>query len=957
MQSAEEEEGLKESATQNEGYTNLQDEGGEVAEGSGAPGSLGPEEPSAPQPGDLSPQPDFDLSVAVPHLLSPDSAEDMEDEESPQEQEEEEEDFIIIDPEHPLVRRFQGALSNLFRKQLERGKSELYEKIGFEREDDDRNQEVLVDMFRVQEHLATVQKRLEDIHQTKADAEAKRQQAHDQLEVVKSRYSNISSQNSQAQAEVTKLHALLDRFLQHLLITQGHIEDLHFKVKTVNNFRHKAAAEKTQAEERKLKQDLYVERLTKEMERLTQQIAMYEAQASAQAEETRAAKEALSEAEMKMELHLMGHKQLVQQWNRSLMARRRRVEASDSMQDVRFVEHQVNLLDREIESYKKSFIAEQEKNETLTQQLSWSEMDCATSEKLISQKRAQQEALQADYSTCLRIVHETERTLTALTKETGTYQTELNIQRRQLEKESCVRLELEDKIMTYMQKKLTHNKAAKYSQQLTAKTAALKNKKMHHLQQLENEVLSVKLEKQKVEQHVSQLALTQQTLDEEVAKLNKLLNLSQAKFSSFVQLIEQKQATVSICNSKISQIVASTGNEDLSPQHIKVQQIMAHIEELAAQINNNHQLWMTQQGTLVGLNQEIEADSREMRKLQMDYTGMQQRKIRLESQIELEEREEAELESNSRMLRRDLVKLNTLLSKNQELSQALDEENTLMETDFLHRIKEAEWKSVNMQMKLSETQEEKERLLNCLVEAERQIMLWEKKTQILKETRSVVDSELHEGEIKKMKAEIHRMELRVSLLTKQQEQLMRESEAVVAKRETLILRKEAMGHSSHRQKTTGELQRSNEGLQRKIKLTRKEVSECEHVFRELQQSQLSLGDSLVQEKQQLTELFCTSNVLGSDMTNLQDAKERKLARLITLQNRKKRLQGVSEGSYKASSTSETLGAALQCHTERLQAISTILHQTCEEFAQHQAALSRVSRALAARAKTPEKETP
>ncbi len=38
-----------------------------------------------------------------------------------------------------------------------------------------------------------------------------------------------------------------------------------------------------------------MERLEKEMERLTQQIAMYEVQASAQAEETRAAKEALSE--------------------------------------------------------------------------------------------------------------------------------------------------------------------------------------------------------------------------------------------------------------------------------------------------------------------------------------------------------------------------------------------------------------------------------------------------------------------------------------------------------------------------------------------------------------------------------------------------------------------------------------------------------------------------------------
>lgn len=74
------------------------------------------------------------------------------------------------------------------------------------------------------------------------------------------------------------------------------------------------------------------------------------------------------------------------------------------------------LLDREIEGYKKSTTEEQEQNETLTMQLNWSQMDCATSKKLISQKQAQQEALQAHYSTCLRTLRETEHTLARLTK-------------------------------------------------------------------------------------------------------------------------------------------------------------------------------------------------------------------------------------------------------------------------------------------------------------------------------------------------------------------------------------------------------------------------------------------------------------------------------------------------------------------------------------------------------------
>ena len=41
----------------------------------------------------------------------------------------------------------------------------------------------------------------------------------------------------------------------------------------------------------------------------------------------------------------------------------------------------------------------------------------------------------------------------------------------------------------------------------------------------------------------------------------------------------------------------------------------------------------------------------------------------------------------------------------------------------------------------------------------RQIMLWEKKIQLAKEMRQMVDSEAGQAELKAMKAEIHRMEV------------------------------------------------------------------------------------------------------------------------------------------------------------------------------------------------------
>lgn len=57
-----------------------------------------------------------------------------------------------------------------------------------------------VEMFRVQEQLARLQTRLQDRNHIKAQAEAKRRQAQDQLEAMKTQHSSIINQYSKAKA-------------------------------------------------------------------------------------------------------------------------------------------------------------------------------------------------------------------------------------------------------------------------------------------------------------------------------------------------------------------------------------------------------------------------------------------------------------------------------------------------------------------------------------------------------------------------------------------------------------------------------------------------------------------------------------------------------------------------------------------------------------------------------------
>ncbi|XP_008315900.1 coiled-coil domain-containing protein 40 isoform X2 [Cynoglossus semilaevis] len=921
------------------------------------------EGPTEPENDGSGPQPHRGLSgveqnSAAATDYEPNTSEDLEGEELLQkdEEEEEEEELLVLDPEHPLVKKQQAALTKHLKRQLEKINLEMKEKLVQEKQDDRHREETGVEMFRIQEQLSRLHSRLEEQHQTKEQAEAKHRQALDQLEEAKSKYSNIASHHGRAKASVSELQVEMDNLMLHLLYTQGVSEDLRSNVKALMNVRSKASAEKNQAEDKKLQQDLYVDRLTKELDRLTQQIALYQSQARVQAEETRAARQAESEAEMEMVTVEMVRKQLLQQWRSSLVDMRRRNDGLTAMREaLRLTEHQLILLDREIDGYKKSITEEQEQNETLTLQLNWSQMDAASSKKLLSQKQAQYEALQNQYSTCVRILRETEGTLARLTKETTAHQTEVNNQRRQLEKESALRLELEEKIMVHMQQQLTFTKAAKYSQQLTSRTRALKKQKMSQLWQLENDLLVVELEITEVSEQLDALTVAQKAMDEEIAKFNQSLTSNLAKNSSFIKVIEQKQSSITDINRKIAQIAASTGHEDLSPLQIKLEALKMETEELQENMRREQQLWMKQQGILVGLTQENDANSKNMVKLQMEFTAMQQKKIRLEKQLESEQQELTDLERNMKTLRRDLLKLNTLLSNNRQLSQALEQENVLMETDFIHTLKEEQQESVEMQMKVEKTEEEKERLLYSLVEAERQVMLWEKKIQLVKETRSAVDFDVGQGEIHRMKAEIHRMEVRLNQLKKQQEQLVRESEATVARRETLVLRREVMDHSSHKQTSKGDLSRHTLGLQRKIKDTHKNVAECEQGIKELQENQQVLSQRLADQKQQLVEVCSSSSSLDQEYRTLQDTKDQNISHLVALQSRVKRLQAVHDGSYQALSTRESVEASVQCQREQMQATKTILHRVGQEFPHHQGALRRLSLALAAQTQTLDQE--
>ncbi|XP_043924009.1 coiled-coil domain-containing protein 40 [Protopterus annectens] len=863
---------------------------------------------------------------------------------------EDETELVVLDPDHPLMKRFQITLKNYLLKQLEKldlDVKEMSEQMKKRKVD---REELGVVLYGVQQELAHMQMALEKHHDRCGGVAVLRRQLEEELENIRNLYRKTQLTTNEERKKVAELQTEVDNMALRLFYTQNLNEDVRSDIAVMKRATQKAEAERTQAEQQKMKQDLFVDRLTKQVERLNEQTAMYEAQIIAQAEESKAAKNTVTEAQMEIDAINMEKKQLLQQWNTSLIGMRRRDEAYAAMEEaLSQARQQVQSLDTEIEVYKKSIIKEEEQNELLAVILNRAESDAAMSKKLIAQCQMKQDALKAEYSTYTRTLHETEQALNRISLERATRLNELTTLRKKIENEYLTRTELEDKLMEKMQECLTLDKATKYSNQLIYKLRAKKREQEMKLAKGENEVAQITLENNHSSTRLSMLRKTLSELDKMLGQKNSLISNCEIEIEKRNILIERKQGTINLYNKKIEQALSSAGGKELGPLEMQIKAFTKQVEERSTEIMELQQYWLRLQNDLVKLTREREEQATSVEMLKKQLTILQQKKIRTENGIQQELNEKKDIERHMRNLSNDMLKLNMLLSKNSASKDELEQGNILMETEFLRGLREAEKESVELQEKLHQLKEEKERLLINLVEAERQILLWEKKSQLAKETRDAVDSDVGQGEIRIMRAEIHRMEVRYAQLMKQQEKMIRDMEAVVSRRETIVTRAEGQAKMDKKLPTRSEFQNKLLDLKKKIKESQKNADECNGIIRELQDQQNSLSKALSEKQQQCSAQRAVSDQLDVDLEKLQENKQRNLSQIVAYQTRLKHLQAVKDEKYTPlCKTEQALENEKQKQEDRIHIVSSIMDRIQQEYPQYQGTLRQVSLVLASR---------
>ncbi|CAO2646291.1 Coiled-coil domain-containing protein 40 [Lemmus lemmus] len=863
--------------------------------------------------------------------------------------------LVVLDPDHPLMVRFQKALKSYLNRQIDKLKLDIQELDVATKQARVQRQELGVNLYGVQQHLARLQMQLEKSHDQHSLAACERRRREEELQTTRDLYNKTCATANEERRKLAALQTEMESLALHLFYMQNIDQDVRDDIRVMKQVVKKTEAEKLRAEIEKKKQDLFVDQLTERAHQLEENISLFEAQYLSQAEDTRILRKAVSEATTEIDTIAMEKKRILQQWTTSLVGMKHRNEAYRTVLDAfRECEHQVKSIDGEIEAYKRSIMKEEEKNEKLARLLNRSETEAMLVQKMTTQCLSKQEALQSEFSTYQLALQDTEEMLNKGSLEHSAVLGELQAARQAIHQEQELRQKMDASIVDKLQEHGTSSKMTKYFQQLLWKLQKENTNLVTHLSKLDGDIAQATLDITNTSCKVDMHKKTLVELDKEVKRLNDLITNSESEIAQRTILIERKQSLINFFNKQLEQIVSVLGGEEAGPLELEIKRLSKLTEEHNTGVAEAQMNWLRLQQELVQVTHEREEQLVSLDQLKKEMHIMEQKKLRIENKIEQEKKEQKEIQRHMKDLNNDLTKLNMLMDKNRCDSEQLQQSNLVAETEFVRTLKDAERETIQMEEKLTQLREEKATLLNSLVEAEHQIMLWEKKIQLAKEMRASVDSETGQTEIQTMKAELHRMRVKHEQLLKQQEKMIQDMELAISRRETIVSQAEGQSKIDKKIITRSDFHYQQNELRKKIRDTHKATEESMKTISELEESQKLLSSSLQEKQQSLSDMQGDIDILEVEISKLTALKQKNLLEIVALQTRAKYLQAAVDRKYVFLHRNRK---SLLLERKRLQVrlaqFDAVLSLVLEDYPQFQEVLKKVQEKIASKLEPPE----
>ena len=719
----------------------------------------------------------------------------------------------------------------------------------------------------------------------------------------------------------------------------------------------KAAKGELSAEEAKHQQDLYVDRLQERLKTIEDERKIKQTQTIAQKENTKEALARLNEAQSEVEAVQLERKEIASQWQTSLSGLAKRNEVYTMMQDQCNKQQQTIFAKQiEVDTLKKQVAKEHDNSEVLESQMARINSDISSIQRVVKETTNKSEAAKKEYSTCTQALHEAEEMLRRAQQQHTIATSDVVNTRQKFERLKRSHQELDEEVITVSYDRKTLDRYGK------ASVKAIKDKQRERvelevqLSQIENQTSRSVLLAQGVESAIASYGERLNDVEGELAAKTELLR-EYANVSRGNQLqAERKELEMSKLNRQIGVIIEQrtrdgAGKADVTPAELERDRLQDNITDISKANAARQQDWLHSQSELVAIQKKAQTQAENTDHVNSKITVLSQKKFRISRDIEQNEKELVHLQRNFAALQRDVVKLDTLISENKGVQENLSNSNVLMESEFLRQLKEEELHSIQTQSEVHAVTDDKTRILNDVVDAERQILQWEKKIQLAEEIKAAITDPDGEGETDAMKKEIHRMQLRLQQLNRQRELLIQDMERTVERRGEITHRAKVTSRSNDTSTRTAVIKQIRD-IQSKIKQGQRDARAVETETTQLEQEHTALSNANENNAQMIQELSDKSEDMDRDYHQKRMQRDQAVQNVVYFQQLRTHISNIRDKGKTLKRSKEQYTDAIEKQTTQLQALNNIAEYLADNHPQLQAAFAPIQLAIGSKLSGP-----
>ncbi|CAH1155012.1 unnamed protein product [Phaedon cochleariae] len=856
----------------------------------------------------------------------------------------------VLNPDHPLLEKFQLALKEHLLLQINRMKEEIFEIESETKIKDAQREQLGVQTYEAQQMVCNQQKSLETIISNLETVTAAKEQVQNELELERKnhkdlveKYHQSEKTNRELQNEIESVNLIIQQMTQWETKIESHI--------SVN----KRIAEKTRrdnmlaARENK-QQDMLIYKLLVEIWKLESEIETINTQIRVKENEIEHLEQNVALGNTNVEALQSEYRCLMHSWNSVVVAIGNRDKGLECInEELTKLRERFKSTVSETDQVRKLIKKELMENERYTMIKSRFEMDIKNCTLQTEEEMKKKAVIDKEMLELQAILEGTDKEIEVIQNENQLRENALISLTKEFDRISAKKFELEEALLRNLEMQVVNNKISKNLAKIYSTMQVKKRDVEVIMTEAENKSSLIKSETESQKyKNDDNNRLLKEVLDQQ-AVLEKEADELQSEKDTYELLFRKREREVEVLNSKLEK-VSTKPDISTSPQDFQILELEKYIEETQTSIKNLQMYWLREQNNILAVSNERQKQIHEINLLKKQTLILEQKNLKINDELEAYKKNEEKVSHNISNLQNKGVSLCENLFKKRNKKIDLDRNNSLLQTHYDSKLKEAELHLLQIEAEIAEIEEDKVTLSRELMDANREALEWDKKLLMAREALGLMKNERSAGgEVDNMKLEIHRMEVIYGQLKKAQEKLLKDLEYCLSRRNSIYMTSEA------RQKRNGPKEdRTRFNYQRKMDNLRNKMKQMDNEIKELKVKKRKSIDSAEAKEREIYECNQEANTLLEYSDDLLDQLETTKSNrqfnfeLLVMQQKKHSMYhylSMGRNTYTVYKTAEQLTSEYSKQKDMNGRLAKLVENLRSDFPNYDHPLNRINNTL------------